>query len=145
MEDLFRSYWWLLFPLAWFVAGSVDQILRYQRHRDTLNLIKTYADKGQEPPAELMKRLGGRDGAVEDLDDDDGDDRISRRRRRRYYRYGRGGGWYSVVLFGVMAVGFGYASFQDIYGAGEAFVIVTFVMTALCLASLVTTLTTRRD
>jgi len=23
MEDLFRSYWWLIFPLGWFVASGV--------------------------------------------------------------------------------------------------------------------------
>ncbi len=50
-----------------------------------------------------------------------------------------------MVLFGVLASGFGFASFTDTYGAGEAFVIVTFVMAALCLASLVAVLTRRPD
>jgi len=143
LEDLFRSYWWLLFPLAWFVAGAFDQILRYQRHRDTLNLIRTYAEKGQEPPAELMKRLDGREAAVDDLDDSD--DRYSRRAARRYRRGYRYGGWYSVVLFGALASGFGAAASMDIFGAGEAFLIVAFVMGALFLANLVQTLMTRRD
>ena len=47
---------------------------------------------------------------------------------------------FSVVLFGVMSAGFAYASWSDIYGAGEAFLIVSFVLGALCLASLVSAL-----
>ena len=50
------------------------------------------------------------------------------------------GSWFSVVLFGVMSAGFGYASYTDIYGAGDAFLIVSFVLGALCLASLVSAL-----
>jgi hypothetical protein len=53
MEDLFRSYWWLLFPLAWFVVGGWQSWLNYRRHRDTLDIIKTYADSGKDVPAGL--------------------------------------------------------------------------------------------
>jgi hypothetical protein len=48
------------------------------------------------------------------------------------------------VLFGIMAVGFGYASWSNMYGAGDAFLIVAFVMGALCAASLVSGLLGRR-
>ena len=51
MEDLFRSYWWLLFPLAWFVSAGFSSLLNYRRQKDALKLIQTYAEKGQEPPA----------------------------------------------------------------------------------------------
>ena len=57
MEDLFRSYWWLIFPLGWFVASGFSSLLNYRRQRDTLKLIQTYAEKGQEPPAALLKVL----------------------------------------------------------------------------------------
>jgi hypothetical protein len=143
VEDLFRAYWWLLFPLGWFIASGFQGWLNYRRHRDRLDMIKAYAAQGKEPPAELLASLN----RVDD-DDDDDDDRRDRRQRRRYYRrrWRHPGGWYPVVLFGVLAVGFGYAAWADIYGAGEAFVIVAFVTGALCLASLVSTLTTpRRD
>ena len=131
MEDLFRSYWWLLFPLSWFVFGGFTTFLNYRRQRETLRLLKAYADKGQEPPEALLKVL---DRPI----DEDG-------------TWGRrcadnsGGGWFSVVLFGVMAAGFGYASYTDMYGAGDAFLIVTFVLGALCLASLVSKVMRRRD
>ena len=57
MEDLFRQFWWLIFPLAWIVGGMVTSFLNYRRQQKTLDLIKAYADKGQEPPAALMKVL----------------------------------------------------------------------------------------
>jgi hypothetical protein len=142
VEDLFRSYWWLLFPLAFFVAGGFDQWMRYRRHRDTLDLIKTYASQGKEPPAALLDQVK----KLED-DDEDIDDRRDRRYRRRY-RYGRSwrgeGTWYHVVLFAVISAGFAYAAFTNLYGQGHAFVIVAFVTGALSLASLVALLTKPR-
>ena len=135
MEDLFRSYWWLLFPLAWFVVGGWQSWLNYRKHRDTLDIIKSYAASGKEVPAGLMDKLNA--GPVDD--DWTG---YSDGRPRRYYRRGYGG-WSRVVLFGSLAAGFGYAAATDIYEAGPAFTIVAFVMTALCLASLVATLTMR--
>jgi hypothetical protein len=146
MEDLFRSYWWLLFPLGFFIASAFDQLMRYQRHRDTLDLIKSYTDQGKEPPAALVERVAGKLKVDEEAEDnEDGwDDRAERRRYRRLRRRERS--WYQVVLFGVMAAGFGIASLTHVYpSASGAFLIVTFVMAALCLASLVTILTSRRD
>lgn len=133
MEDLFRSYWWLLFPLAWFVIGAFTSFLNYRRQKETLNLLRTYAEKGQEPPEALLKVLN------RPIDSDTeffggAYDRPSRRNE---------GSWFSVVLFGLMAAGFGYASYTDMYGAGEAFLIVTFVLGALCAACLVSALTNR--
>ncbi|WP_332660550.1 hypothetical protein [Brevundimonas sp.] len=134
MEDLFRSYWWLLFPLAWFVFGGFSSFLNYRRQKDTLDLIKTYAARGQEPPEALLKVLDRPiDGSG--MWDSPNEDRGSRM---------NDGNWFSVVLFGVMGAGFGYAAYTDMYGAGEAFLIVTFVLGALCLACLVSALTGRR-
>jgi hypothetical protein len=130
MEDLFRSYWWLLFPFSWFVIGGWRSWLNYRSNRDTLDLIKSYAQSGREPPPELLARLNQRDAYG---DDDD-------RPRRRYRGDSRYGGWYQVVLFGVLCMGFTYAAVTDFYGNGSAFVIVAFVMGALSLATLVSTL-----
>ena len=132
MEDLFRSYWWLLFPLAWFVFGGFTSFLNYRRQRDALKLIQTYAERGQEPPAALLKVL----------------DRPLDEEGAAMWGVGNSGGegrpgdgaWFSTVLFGVMAAGFAYASWADIYGASQAFLIVSFVLGALCLASLVSAL-----
>ena len=145
MEDLFRSYWWLLFPLGFFIASAFDQWMRYRRHRDTLDLIKSYTDQGKEPPPALLERVAGKLKADEDEANEDGwSDREERRRYRHMRR--RESRWYQVVLFGVMAAGFGIASVTRVYpDASGAFLIVTFVMGALCLANLVTILTSRRD
>lgn len=146
MEDLFRSYWWLLFPLGFFVIQAFDQVMRYRRHRDTLDLIKSYTDQGKDPPPALLERVAGRMKAEDEAEDyEDGwSDREERRRYRRIRR--NEGRWYQVVLFGVMALGFGIASATRVYpDASGAFLIVTFVMGALCLANLVTALTSRRD
>ncbi len=130
MVELFHKYWWLLFPLAWFVFGGFTSLLNYRRQKDALKLIQTYAEKGQEPPAALLSLLDKPiDGTgMWDSSPSDGSGRPG------------DGAWFSVVLFGVMGAGFAYASWSDIYGAGEAFLIVSFVMGALCLASLVSAL-----
>lgn len=131
MEDLFRSYWWLIFPLSWFVFDGFQNWLSYKANRDTLDLLKSYAASGREPPPELVARLN------KHWNPDDG-------YRERGWR-GRGGErtWYQVVLFGVLCAGFTYATVTDLYGAGSAFLIVAFVMGALSLASLVAVLVNR--
>ena len=134
MEDLFRSYWWLIFPLSWFVFGGYQSWLSYRANKDTLDLIKSYAQAGREPPPELLAKLSKRWN--------DGDEHEDRYERRRYRRRGPRG-WYHVVLFAVLGAGFGYAAFTDMYGAGEGFVIVAFVMAALSLASVVSLLVDR--
>lgn len=140
MEDLFRSYWWLLFPLGWLIAGAWHSLIGYRRHRDTLDLVKSYVAQGKEPPAGLLDGLNG--GVVDEDWGDSRADRHERRAYRRYYRYRYWGGWPNVVLFGSLCAGFAYASWTDIYGAGEAFTIVAFVMGAMTLATLVRTLMT---
>ena len=124
MEDLFRQFWWLIFPLGWMVASGFSSLLNYKRQKDTLKLIQTYAEKGQEPPEALLRVL------ERPIDSDT---------ESKTYPSAPGsdGGWFSVVLFGLMACGFGYAHYTDMYGAGEAFLIVAFVLGALSAACLV--------
>lgn len=138
MEELFKGYWWLLFPLGWFIASGWNSWLNYRRHRDTLELVRDYTKSGKEVPAGLLDKLN------QPRDDDSWNGAPDRREERRSYRRRGFGGWSQVVLFGSLAAGFAYAAATDIYEAGPAFVIVTFVMGALCLASLVATLTGRR-
>lgn len=130
-EDLFRQFWWLIFPLSAFIYGAWQSWLSYRANQETLDLIKTYAQAGREPPPELMARLNKRWHG-----DDDEDDRPRYRRRRERT-------WYQVVLFGMLGAGFAFAAATDIFGAGEAFVIVAFVMLALCTATLVQVLLDR--
>lgn len=125
MEDLFRSYWWLLFPLGWFVAAGWSSWLRYRRQRDTLDLVRRYADKGEQPPPELLRLI---ERGQADADEGGGS-------------YGTASPefpWQAqMVLFLVLTAGFGYAAWTDLYGAGGAFGIVTFVMGAVAAMYLV--------
>jgi len=141
MEDLFRQFWWILFPLSWFVFGAYQSWLSYRANRDTLDLIKAYAQSGREPPPELLAKLNKRWNDGDELDEaEDDDGRVRRRHRRRYRREGT---WSRVALFGCLCAGFAYAAATDLYEAGPAFVIVTFVMAALAVAAAVSILVDR--
>jgi hypothetical protein len=56
MEDV-SSYWWVIVPLSWIVFGAFQAWLRFQARRDALDVIKSYAQTGREPPAELLAKL----------------------------------------------------------------------------------------
>jgi len=141
MEDLFRNFWWLIFPLSWFVFGAYQSWLSYRANRDTLDLIKTYAQSGREPPPELLAKLSRRWNDGDDLDEvDDGDERP---RHRRYRRFRRQRTWSRVALFACLCAGFTYAAVTDLYEAGPAFVIVSFVMAALAVSAAVAMLVDR--
>lgn len=127
MEELFRDFWWLIFPVGFLIAGGFNSLLGYKRQQDALKLIRTYAEKGQEPPAALLKIL------ERPIDDEPASKKDN-----------NDGLWFSVVLFAVMAVGFGYGAYTDMYGSGPGLVIVTFVLAGLCLACLVTALLSGR-
>lgn len=128
MEDLFRSYWWLIFPMSWFVFGGYQSWLSYRANKDTLDLIKTYAQAGREPPPELLAKLNKRWN-----EGDEFDERPRRRERRQRT-------WSHVALFGCLCAGFSYAAVTDLYEAGPAFIIVAFVMAALAVAAVVSIL-----
>lgn len=127
MEELFRDFWWLIFPVGFLIAGAFNSLLTYKRQQDALKLIRTYAEKGQEPPAALLKIL------EQPIDEE-----------RSSKKDNNDGLWFSVVLFAVMAVGFGYGAYTDMYGSGPGLVIVTFVLAGLCLACLVSALLSGR-
>ncbi|MBX7247499.1 MAG: hypothetical protein K1X35_00440 [Caulobacteraceae bacterium] len=61
MEELFRDYWWLLFPLSWMVYAGWTGFLHERRRAEAFKLIRTYREKGQEPPAELARMALGRE------------------------------------------------------------------------------------
>jgi hypothetical protein len=55
MEDLFRQFWWLIFPLFGMFMAVNGMFTSERRSRDVINLIRSYTDRGQEPPPELLK------------------------------------------------------------------------------------------
>jgi len=140
MEEMFRQFWWLVFPLSWFVFGAYQSWLSYKANRDTLDLIKSYAQSGREPPPELLAKLSKRWNDGDDGDEpDDGDDRWRRRRYRRHRRHG----WSRVALFGCLGAGFAFASISGLYDQEPAFAIAAFVMGALAVSAVVSILVDR--
>lgn len=137
MEDLFRGYWWLLFPLGWFVYAAWASWLNYRRQREALDVVRRYADQGKDAPPELMKVLDRPiDSEIEFWNSGD--------RTGTSSSTPGGGHVYSMALFAALAAGFGYAAWRDLYGNGEAFTLVAFIMGALALASLVSLIFRRR-
>jgi hypothetical protein len=60
MEELFRSYWWLVFPLSRGVFGVFQSWLAYRARHDALDVLRSYAEAGREPPPALVARLNAR-------------------------------------------------------------------------------------
>ncbi|PHY19980.1 hypothetical protein [Caulobacter sp. BP25] len=55
--DLFRDFWWLLFPLSFMVLGAFRAWLTYRARREVMTVLRDLAAKGQEPPAALLAQL----------------------------------------------------------------------------------------
>jgi hypothetical protein len=61
-EELFRDYWWLLFPFFGMGMAVVGVMQEGRRSRAAMDLIRSYVDQGKEPPAELLKLALQQDG-----------------------------------------------------------------------------------
>ena len=137
MESFFYSYWWLIFPIMFFAFGAWDRWLAYKRSKERLDLLRSYASQGKDPPPELMRAIN----EEEDLDDEASAygpyDRYGRRRSRvmrRYWRYGPYWAWRTAVVTGAVAAGFWFASeYADIPGIDWPFRLVAVIMT--CVAA----------
>lgn len=137
MEQLFRDFWWLMFPLAWLVSGSVSSFFNYQRQRRALELIRTYAERGQEPPQaliDLIQKPIDPDAAMWDAV---GSGSSSVRGPTNY--------WSLVALFAAMSLGFaGAGYFTDLDRGSGAFYLVAVTMGAVGIWALVNALMQRR-
>jgi hypothetical protein len=138
MEDFFSSYWWLLFPLGFFVFGAWDRWLAYKRSQDRLDLLRAYTNQGKDPPPELLRTLQD-----EEEDDDDAmyghmSHRAARRMRRRYWRASPYWAWRTAIVTGAVAAGFWFASeYADIPGIDWPFRLVAIIMTCVAAGHLV--------
>lgn len=57
MIDLFRDYWWLVFPMGFMAMGTFRAYLRYRTQREVVRALRDLAEKGREPPAALVGQL----------------------------------------------------------------------------------------
>lgn len=61
-------FWWVIFPLAGLALGAFAIWLRHKREIAKLELLRTYAAQGKEPPADIARILqaSGRYGSHRD-------------------------------------------------------------------------------
>lgn len=140
MDEFWRDFWWLIFPVGAFLYGAWDRWLAYRRRRDALDLIKTLSAQGKDLPPELLREV-----REEAFDPDPfaggayAGDRYARRAARRYYRwrhapYRR---WHAAIVTGAVAAGFWAASeYSGVVEAEGAFRVVAIVLTCVAGANL---------
>lgn len=127
MENLFHAYWWLIFPIFGLVMGGWHSFAHYRRQKAILEVIRTYAQKGETPPEALLAALTA---------NEDGEQ--PGRRAPAHY-------WSLFGLFGVLAAGFGFGAWlYDFEGVGWPFGIVALVMGAVAVWALINAFLFRR-
>jgi len=133
--DFAVSYWWLVFPLGWFIGSGWTSWMKYQRHKANLDLLKSYAASGKEPPANLVAALDRNSAAAEEEDGG---------------AYGNksaesGASPFLVILFVGFAAIFAYAGKTGMLGLGEEGYFIAMIMIVLALAFLGAALFPRRN
>jgi hypothetical protein len=116
------QFWWLIFPLIGFAFAFWAIWVSHQRQKAVIDLLRTYASQGKDPPPELVKALhNGHDG-------------------QRPYR-----DWQYAVLFGGLAVAFGVMAYlQQDMRPRTGLIVAAIVLAALFLNSLVAALLQRK-
>lgn len=131
MQNFFYSFWWLIFPVGGMIYAAFQSWLKLRQQKAMMDLIRSYADKGMEPPEALLRQL---DAPLEL----DGDERETRRERTPAHY------WSLVGLFAILSVGFGIGAWMNIDRDSGAFVIVSMVMAAVAVWSLINALLFQR-
>ncbi|MFS2317951.1 hypothetical protein RMQ97_08440 [Maricaulis sp. D1M11] len=126
--DFIFHYWWLFFPLAFFIAGGWSSFMRYKRTQAKIDLLKAYAAAGKEPPADLVASLDKDRGNDDDWDDGSED---------MHGQHKKGSTPFLVVLFAGLAGVFGFAGYTNLLGEVDAFYFIALILGVLSLAFLV--------
>ncbi|MDB5441166.1 MAG: hypothetical protein JWM33_3593 [Caulobacteraceae bacterium] len=129
--DHWYQFWWLIFPVMGMGMGYVRLWRDHQREKQMIDLLKTYAEKGVEPPASVIEAL-----------------KTPRYTYNRFEgRYERNA-WPMVAFFATMATGFVIVSFVLRYQRDVDWpwiLIPAGVFVALALMMAVRGLTSGRD
>jgi hypothetical protein len=117
--DWFRI-WWLIFPLIGFGFAFWSIWLSHQRQKAAIDLLRTYASQGKDPPTQLIKALHSDDGYSGDGWSSPYPD------------------WQNAALFGALAAAFGVLAWlHEGTRQGMGLTIAAVVMAALFVNSLV--------
>jgi hypothetical protein len=129
VEQFAFAYWWLIFPIMWFIFGMFGMWMAHRRHRDTIELMKTYAAQGKDP-AEIAKAMNGPGPGA-------WGGPYAYGFLGRGWRRGPYWEWRRAILFTCMAVGFWLASrYAEWPGTEHAFTLVAIIMGVLAAGSL---------
>ena len=126
MAELFENFWWLLFPLGFFVFMGWNSFMSYKQTKAKIDLLKTYAAAGKEPPASLVESL----------------DKLESRDRSDWHNQSgsensHGGNAFLVVLFLGFSAVFAYEGYSGLIGMGEVAYFVSMIMGVLAFAFLI--------
>jgi hypothetical protein len=126
MIDLFRHFWWLMFPIMGMAYGLIGMIAGMNQQRRAQDraaeLLRTYAEQGKEPPPELLRALSQ---GVEPPN-------MMGVRQERL-----SGAWWTFFVFIALTGGFGVGASSFGSDAHAAFMVVTVVMGILAFGALV--------
>lgn len=119
MVELFREFFWLIFPVLGMGIAFVAVFGEFSRQKRALEVLRVYAEKGAEPPASVLAVLS----------------RASSDDKKRNPMAG-------FAFFLIMALGFGGVAWWFNNGVGAwpfvlGFSIAGFVMAALAVSNLV--------
>lgn len=124
LAELFRGYWWLIFPVFGMFMAFWGMISSERRTRHLLDLMKSYTDQGKEPPADLVRMV------AQGLDDD-GYHAPSSRQNRFSDRL------WTLVTFLALAVGFSTAyAFNQAESWSWVFLMVAVTMAIMAVGAL---------
>lgn len=101
MEQLFRDYWWLMFPLFGMLWALWDMVSSDRRQRAAMETLRFYAQQGKDPPPELIRiAFGGEDSIGMRAEFGVGDGDGPRTLRRSHSRV------WTFIVFAALAAGF---------------------------------------
>lgn len=127
MAELFREFFWLIFPVMGMIIAIAAIWLSFHHRNKALDVLKAYAVQGQEPPAAVMNAL-----APDWMGKQSGKTKAERVRTVATL-------WANTAVCVVMAAGFGYLAYTMPF-LRFPFTIVTFSLVAGAVYFLITVL-----
>ena len=125
MQEFAFAYWWLIFPLMWFVFGIFGMALAHQRERTRMDLMKTYAEKGKDP-SDIARAF------------DTGPSYWDHRWARRAWRYSPYWAWPRAIMAACVAAGFWAAAYYADWPWGwPGLRVVAIIMSIIAVGALV--------
>lgn len=132
MQVIF-AFWWLIFPVGGMFYAAFQSWLKFRQQKAMIDLIRSFAEKGMEPPEALLQQLN----RPVDLNTGQKSEAQTIKGPAHY--------WSLVGLFAVLAAGFGIGAAMGVDDHSGAFVIVAMVMTAVGVWSLINALLNGRS